>query len=80
MRSVTFHPSTLNVKVGTTVTWVWRDGPLIPHNVDGRGDLPDLYSGNPKTSGTYTYTFKTAGTYHITCDVHPAMHLTVTAS
>jgi len=79
IKNIAFIPSTMSVKVGDTVTWVWKDG-SIPHNVNGKATLPDLYSGNPKTAGTYQYTFRQAGTFHVTCDVHTSMHLTVNVS
>jgi plastocyanin len=79
MRNIAYVPTTLTVKVGDQVTWVWKDG-SIPHNVDGASDLSDFSSGGPKTSGTYSYTFKKAGSYAFHCDVHPAMTGTVTVS
>jgi plastocyanin len=79
MKNIAYSPTTLSVKVGDTVTWVWRDG-SIPHNVDGASDLSNFTSGNPKTSGAYTYTFKKAGSYAFHCDVHPAMTGTITVS
>lgn len=79
IKNSAFNPDTLKLKVGDKVTWLWEDG-SIPHNVDGKSDLAGLYSGAPKTSGSYSYTFTTAGTFHVTCDVHPSMHLTITVS
>jgi plastocyanin len=79
LKNIAFTPDTLSVKTGDRVTWVWKDG-AIPHNVDGKSSLADLFSGSPQTSGTYQYTFITSGTYHITCDIHPTMKLTITVS
>jgi plastocyanin len=79
MKNIAYSPTMLSVKVGDAVTWVWKDGP-IPHNVDGASDLSDFTSGNPKSSGTYTYTFKKAGSYAFHCDVHPGMMGTINVS
>jgi plastocyanin len=65
--------------VGDVVRWEFQDGAVV-HNVDGKGSLPDFFSGNPQSSGAYQYTFRTAGTYHYHCDVHPTMTGTVIVS
>jgi plastocyanin len=79
MKNIAYSPTTLTLKVGDTVNFVWKDG-SIPHNVDGASDLSDFSSGNAKTSGSYNYTFKKAGTYAYHCDVHPQMTGTITVT
>ena len=78
-KNIAFNPSTVTVKVGDTVTWLFKDG-SVPHNVDGKGSLSDLYSGSPQTGGAYHYTFAKAGTYHFVCDVHSTMTGTIVVS
>jgi plastocyanin len=60
-----FHPGTLTVSVGTTVTWTDKDW-LIPHNVIGSGWSSD----NLSHGGTFSYTFTQAGTYTYRCSHH----------
>jgi len=60
-----FHPGTLTVSVGTTVTFTDRDF-LVPHNVIGTG----WASGTLMKGDTYSYTFTTAGTYTYRCSHH----------
>ncbi|WP_405492286.1 cupredoxin family copper-binding protein [Nocardia sp. NBC_00511] len=68
-----FGPTTLTVKVGTTVTWTNKDEE--PHTVvstDGAFRSPTL--GN---NATYTFTFTKAGSFAYVCSIHPFMHATV---
>jgi plastocyanin len=79
---MTFSPSSLNVFVGDTVTFVNTGG---NHNVNG---TTGTFSGNPESFGnavgsgwTFTHIFGTAGTYDYQCDPHaPMMAGTVTVS
>src|SRR5579871_1832079 len=71
-----FTPSTLTVKVGTTVTWHFNQ-PSAPHNVVSLS-TPQLFnSGTPKGTGTFSFTFTTPGTYPYLCQVHPTMRGTI---
>lgn len=60
-----FHPGTLTVSVGTTVTFMDKDL-LVKHNVIGTG----WGSGNLSQGDTFSYTFTTAGTYTYRCSHH----------
>ena len=79
---MTFSPSSLNVFVGDTVTFVNTGG---NHNVNG---TTGTFSGNPESFGnavgsgwTFTHVFGTAGTYDYQCDPHaPMMAGTITVS
>jgi plastocyanin len=66
----TFSPTPLNVKVGTTVTWVNHDD--IPHSIV----CPDLkVKSHPlDTDESFACKFDTAGTYDYICGLHPHMH------
>jgi amicyanin len=69
-----FHPASIRVKQGSTVTWTQEDGDV--HNVKftGAGGVvsPVLRKGE-----TFRHTFDTTGTYPYICSIHPYMHGTV---
>jgi plastocyanin len=68
-----FVPTTLTVRVGSTVTWTNHDEE--PHTVaanDGSFHSPAMGS-----QGTYSHTFATAGKFDYVCSIHPYMHATV---
>jgi len=64
-----FAPETLNVTVGTTVTWTNRDD--IPHTVVSTDGI--FKSKVRDTDEKFSYTFTKAGTYPYFCSVHPKM-------
>ena len=67
-----FAPQSLEVKVGTKVTWTDKDTTLhtvtsgTPSAKDGKFDGELQPSG-----GTFTFTFATAGTFAYFCQRHP---------
>lgn len=75
-----FSPGTIQVPVGTTVTWTWANG-AVQHNI--APDSPGAPSEPTISSAPFTYqfTFTAAGTYNYHCTVHGApgagMHGTV---
>jgi plastocyanin len=64
-----FTPATLNVKAGTTVTFVNHDD--IPHSVVG-GD-GTFRSKALDTDDSFLFTFKTPGEFGYFCGLHPHM-------
>lgn len=63
-----FVPANVQVAVGTTVRWIWDDG---PHTVSP--STIGTFTGNPTAENppkTYEFTFTQAGTYAFYCDVH----------
>lgn len=66
-KAISFEPSTLEVKVGDTVTFTNEDS--VPHivNIDGA----DLSTQNQGES--VTWTASKAGTFPFTCSIHPSM-------
>lgn len=67
-----FHPATLTVTKGATVTWVNADGDV--HTIKST-DGPEAFASAALDSGNrFKYTFQHAGTYHYICSVHPYMH------
>ena len=76
--SYRFWPTTIIVKVGSTVTWTAKDATQIYHLLDetsGAGDAWELSSGfilAGTANDSYSHTFNTLGTFHYNCDVHPS--------
>ena len=71
-----FDPASLDVAVGTTVTWTNQDA--TQHTVtaaDGSFDSGGLAQG-----ATFSQTFDTAGTFSYACKFHPTMQATVTVA
>jgi plastocyanin len=71
-----FAPAVLNVKVGTTVTWVNHDD--IPHSILC---LPlNVHSHPMDTDESFSFMFTTAGAFDYICGIHPHMHGQVVVS
>ena len=66
-----FSPSTLTVKVGTTVTWKGVSG---SHTVTSDDGAPMKFDQPISEGGTVTVTFTQAGTYEYHCSIHASMH------
>jgi plastocyanin len=66
-----FSPSTLTVKVGTTVTWKGVGG---AHTVTSDDSAPMQFDQPIAEGGVVTVTFTQAGTYEYHCSVHKSMH------
>ena len=64
-----FAPPDLNVKTGTTVTWMNtdRDSHTTTSNV------PGWNSGTISSGREFSFTFQTPGTYPYHCSFHPGM-------
>ncbi|WP_239003961.1 cupredoxin domain-containing protein [Nocardia panacis] len=71
-----FSPTDLTVKVGDTVTWLFRD--RVPHTVQGIGDKAMGINSPIIQKGEWSYTFTLPGTYRYLCSLHPEMRGTVT--
>ncbi|HML05592.1 MAG TPA: plastocyanin/azurin family copper-binding protein [Methanobacterium sp.] len=69
-----FHPPTLIVKKGTTVTWINRQN--VDHTVTStNGKFPS--SGHIKPGSSYKVTFTKTGTYRYHCSIHDFMKGTI---
>lgn len=66
-----FGPASLNVPVGSTVTWTNRDD--IPHTVVSSDDPKVFKSKVLDTDEKFSFTFTKAGTYSYFCSIHPKM-------
>jgi amicyanin len=74
MQNFAYQMATIQVRVGTTVTWTNQDN--VPHSITFKNGMKDsglLYQGQ-----SFSYTFSTPGTYQYYCTVHPYMVATVT--
>ena len=78
-----FVPNTLNVKVGTTVSFVNTDGnshtvTSVKHGTEDPDGSFD--SGIIKAGKTFTFTFSKPGTYEYICTIHTHMRGTINVS
>jgi plastocyanin len=63
LKNVRFHPGTLSINRGDTVTWLWRDHE--EHNITFHG-----VHSRTKTSGSYALRFTRSGTFAYRCTIH----------
>jgi plastocyanin len=66
LQGMRFHPSTLTINRGESVTWVWRDG-NTEHNVTGPG-----FHSRTQSHGSFTVRFTHSGTVNYDCTIHAA--------
>lgn len=64
LKDVRFHPATLTIRRGESVTWLWRDGG-IEHNVTFHG-----FHSRTMAGGSYTVRFGKRGTFDYDCTIH----------
>jgi plastocyanin len=70
-----FAPTSITVRRGTTVKWVWRG--TAPHNVTVTKG-PKKFHSSTKSSGSFSKKLTRKGTYTILCTIHaPGMKMTV---
>lgn len=62
-----FNPSTIDVPVGSTVTWQWNSSG-VTHNVR----FQDGTTSGDKSSGSFPRTFQAAGNFPYICTIHGA--------
>lgn len=79
IQNFAFTPSSITVKVGTTVTWTNKMN--VSHTVTS----DDGVTGGPNSQlieggKTYSFTFAKAGTYTYHCSIHSSMKGTVTVT
>ncbi len=71
----TFKPASLEIPVGTKVTWTNKDD--VPHTATSSDDKPAFDSKTLDTDDHYSFTFTTPGTFKYYCKVHPHMTGTI---
>jgi plastocyanin len=64
LQNIRFHPGTLNISRGDSITWRWRDGG-IEHNVTF-----SRFHSRTQGRGSYTVRFTHAGTFRYRCTIH----------
>ncbi|MFI5003424.1 MAG: plastocyanin/azurin family copper-binding protein [Solirubrobacterales bacterium] len=64
LKGMRYHPSTISIRRGESVTWVWRDGGT-EHNVTGHG-----FHSRTQARGSFTVRFTRAGTFSYHCTIH----------
>ena len=70
-----FVASSITVKKGTTVKWVWKGE--APHDVSVTKG-PAKFKSKVQTSGTFSKKLTKKGTYSIVCTIHaPGMKMVV---
>jgi plastocyanin len=64
LKEVRFHPGSLTINRGDSVTWSWRDGGE-KHNVTFHG-----FHSRTMGKGSYTVRFTSRGTFSYRCTIH----------
>jgi plastocyanin len=64
LKNIRFHPGTLAIKRGDTVTWRWEDKGT-EHNVTGKG-----FKSKTMAKGAFSVRFTRAGKYSYHCTIH----------
>jgi plastocyanin len=64
LKNIRFHPSTLSIHRGDSVTWLWRDSGT-EHNVTGHS-----FRSRTQTRGSFTVRFAHAGSFSYHCTIH----------
>ncbi|HEX8993046.1 MAG TPA: NBR1-Ig-like domain-containing protein [Anaerolineales bacterium] len=73
--NISFQPSSLQVKAGTTVTWTNNDN--TAHTVTS--DTAGVFDSGTLAVGTaFSFTFTQTGTFAYHCNIHSSMHGTIT--
>jgi plastocyanin len=67
LKEIAFHPSSLNIRRGDSVTWLWRDSGT-EHNVTFAG-----FHSRTQGRGSYTVKFTRRGTFNYRCTIHVAL-------
>jgi plastocyanin len=68
MRSLSFNPATVHVRVGSTIKWVNDDS--VVHNVTS-SDGVTIQSGNFGPGHSFEFTPRQPGTISFYCTIHP---------
>lgn len=64
--------STITIKKGASVKWVWTDS--LSHNAKGKGFSSKVLTGKGKS---YVHKFTKKGTFTVICQIHPSSMKTV---
>jgi len=72
-----YHPDTIHVQVGDTVTWTNNDRTLLGTNHTVTADDGSFDSGVIGERTSFSYTFTTPGSFGYHCSIHAGMNGTV---
>jgi plastocyanin len=72
IEGMAFHPASVSVKPGDTVTWTNKD--VVPHTVTAAGRFD---SGQVDAGKRWSWTAKQSGRIGYVCTYHPGMQGTV---
>jgi len=64
LKNIRYHPSTLSIKRGDTVRWLWEDKGT-EHNVTG-----SRFKSKTMSKGSFSVRFTRAGTFNYHCTIH----------
>lgn len=70
LQNIRFHPGSLSIKRGDTVTWQWRDKGT-KHNVTGKS-----FKSRTMSKGSYSIRFTHTGTFNYHCTIHVSEGMT----
>jgi plastocyanin len=70
LQNIRFHPGSLSIKRGDTVTWQWRDKGT-KHNVTGKA-----FKSRTMASGSFSIRFTHSGTFNYHCTIHVSEGMT----
>jgi plastocyanin len=70
LQGLAFHPDSVLIAAGGTVTWTWNDG-AVTHNVTFASNPPT--NCGDRSSGTCPRMFPSAGTFSYRCTLHLGM-------
>ncbi|MFH0834929.1 MAG: plastocyanin/azurin family copper-binding protein [Candidatus Micrarchaeota archaeon] len=71
IQNFAFNPPTLNIAVGTTVTWLNNDD--AEHSIISNSPTASFVSGPLSHGQSYSFTFNFTGAYGYHCGIHSAM-------
>ena len=74
IKNLSFIPDSLNIPVGTTVTWINQDS--TAYTVTSKDTLNSeilFDSGSISPHDTFNYTFNSSGVFHYYCIKHPRL-------
>ena len=67
LKDTRFHPGSVSIRRGDSVTWLWREQNNTKHNVT----FSAFHSPTQRT-GSYTVRFARSGTFNYRCTIHEA--------
>jgi plastocyanin len=74
IKNLSFIPDSLNIPVGTAVTWINQDSTAYTVTSKDTVNSKILFdSGSILPNDTFNFTFNSSGVYHYYCKKHPGL-------